>query len=70
MSELRCGEWGLKMETRDLEWPAPDIQSVKSFLDRFIERDGAVTFNLFVWRDGEIYKNDLNLMKQIKKIYR
>jgi alpha-L-fucosidase len=70
MVEMRCGEWGLQVKTRDLEWPAPCIHSVKAFLDRFTKLGGAVTFNLFIWRDGEIYAEDLALMKQLKALVR
>lgn len=70
MLKQRCGEWGLQMHTRDLDWPAPDVQSVSIFLDRFLERGGAVTFNLFIWRDGEIYDEDLEVMKKLKALYR
>lgn len=67
MLEARCGEWGLQMHTRELDWPAPDVQSVEAFLKRFTDVGGAVTFNLFIWRNGEIFAEDLAVMKQLKE---
>ena len=70
MLEQRCGEWGIQMHTRDLEWPAPCVHSVHDFLKRFTDLGGAVTFNLFIWRDGEIFAEDLKVMRELKKIVR
>ena len=70
MLEQRCGEWGVQMHTRDLEWPTPCVHSVNSFLKRFTDLGGAVTFNLFVWRDGEIFEEDMKVMKELKSLVR
>jgi hypothetical protein len=70
LAHYGCGEWGLSMETRDLEWPAPCVDSVAAYLERYLARGGAVTFNLMCYQDGSAYEPDLAVMRGIRKIFR
>ena len=65
-----CGEWGLDMERRGQDWPAPCACSVEAYLRRFLDHGGAVTFNLFCYQDGSAYEPDLAVMREIKKRFR
>jgi hypothetical protein len=70
LSHYGCGEWGLDRVRREEEWPAPCADSVATYLQRFIDHGGAVTFNLFCYQDGSAYEPDLQVMRQIKALFR
>ena len=65
-----CGEWGLYKSNYSLPWPAPCVDSVAAYLQRFTERGAAVTFNLLCYQDGKALESDLQVMRQIKKLVR
>jgi hypothetical protein len=65
-----AGTWGMEMETRDQDWPAPCTCSVAAYLERFLTHDGAVTFNLLCYQDGAAYEPDLKVMREIKRLFR
>jgi hypothetical protein len=65
-----CGEWGLNMQNRDLDWPPPNVDSVAAYLERFLTRNGVVTFNLLCYQDGSAYPSDLRVMSELKKLVR
>ena len=64
-----CGEWGLHKNSYKLDWFQPCPDDAAQFYERFNkEKSGTVTFNLFIWQDGEIYAPDLDTMEKVKKI--
>lgn len=67
MTEYRCGEWVLGMQARELDWPTPHPEEIVAFIRRFQAVEGAVTLNLFIWRDGTIYEPDLAVMREVRR---
>lgn len=65
-----AGTWGMDLDTRDEEWPAPCTCSVAAYLQRFLDHGGAVTFNLLCYQDGTAYEPDLAVMREIKRLFR
>lgn len=70
MRHPAAGTWGMDMETRAQEWPAPCPCSVAAYLERFLAHGGAVTFNLLCYQDGTAYEPDLQVMREIKRLFR
>jgi hypothetical protein len=65
-----AGTWGMDLQTREQEWPSPCACSAAAHLQRFIDHDGTVTFNLLCYQDGSAYEPDLQVMRELKKIFR
>ena len=70
VKKTRSGRWGLDAASRDLAWPPPPVERVAAYLDAFRACGGAVTFNLFCYRDGGILETDLGVMREVRRRYR
>jgi hypothetical protein len=63
----RCGYWAIEANSIGLDWPAPPVQSVIDYYQRFSRVGGTVTFNLLCYQDGSIYDSDLQVMREVKQ---
>jgi len=68
--KTRAARWLMDPVSRGLQWPPPDPKRVVDYLQAFHDCSGVVTFNLLCYQDGSALETDLEVMKEVKAVYR
>lgn len=63
---LDCAEWGIDRNNYNTEWDRPDPEKMAEYVKAFNVIGSTVTFNMMIYSDGTIIKEDINAINKMK----